>query len=386
MEKREILKTKIEEINYDIIQEFKDNPNIRTILYTERLYSFMRKKDLTLLPTKIINVILSAVKDEQQKYIKEASLPGIIVETPVRQMSFEDIFQDWAENTRARFTVNFKSIKLDKDIKNRELFEAFIYLSNLNWQIINDVETGDVDLVPFIEAVKWNKNKQYIQFNMHKKTMESLLDMSKFLKLENDFVMNLKSAKTLSFIFWLSKFIPYNGTTISIQKFVEEMNLTSSYPSKIDEYLKRIRAEINSGNYAYGFNYSFENKNIKFQLYYKKEAIGKVEEIEDLEALKRQRALYHIYSVRELSPENKKKIENIYKALGYEKTSSLLKRKISKDLKNDVYIEALMNILKGVERNSGFVRRKKLQKIMKKNIGKIKKNSKQRTSYIIQVK
>ena len=72
MEKREILKTKIEEINYDIIQEFKDNPNIRTILYTERLYSFMRKKDLTLLPTKIINVILSAVKDEQQKYIKEA--------------------------------------------------------------------------------------------------------------------------------------------------------------------------------------------------------------------------------------------------------------------------------------------------------------------------
>ena len=90
------------------------------------------------------------------------------------------------------------------------------------------------------------------------------------------------------------------------------MNLTSSYPSKIDEYLKRIRAEINSGNYAYGFNYSFENKNIKFQLYYKKEAIGKIEEIEDLEALKRQRALYHIYSVRELSPENKKKIENIY--------------------------------------------------------------------------
>lgn len=94
MEKREILKTKIEEINYDIIQEFKDNPNIRTILYTERLYSFMRKKDLTLLPTKIINVILSAVKDEQQKYIKEAPLPGIIVENPVKQMTFEDIFQD----------------------------------------------------------------------------------------------------------------------------------------------------------------------------------------------------------------------------------------------------------------------------------------------------
>ncbi len=31
------------------------------------------------------------------------------------------------------------------------------------------------------------------------------------------------------------------------------------------------------------------------------------------------------------------------------KNSSLLKRKISKDLKNDAYIEAVMNILKGVE-------------------------------------
>ena len=41
------------------------------------------------------------------------------------------------------------------------------------------------------------------------------------------------------------------------------MNLTSSYPSKIDEYLKRIRAEINSGNYAYGFNYSFYYKKMQ---------------------------------------------------------------------------------------------------------------------------
>lgn len=345
---KDVIKTRIEEIDYDIIQEFKDNPNIRTILYTERLFSFMRKKDLTLLPTKIINVILSAVKDEQQKHIKDISITGEVIGEN-RQMSFEDIFQNWVENTRARFTINFKSIKLDKNIKNRELFEAFVFLSNLNWQIINDIETGDVELVPFIEAVKWNKNKQYIQFNMHKKTMESLLDMTKFLKLENDFVMNLKSAKTLSFIFWISKFIPYNGTTISINKFVDEMNLSTAYPSKIDEYLKRIRAEVNAGNYAYGFNYSIEKGNIKFQLYYKKEAIGIVDEIEDLEALKRQRALYHIYSVRNLSPENKNKIETIYKAMGYEKVSKLLKRKIPKDLKNDEYMSKVMELLRGVE-------------------------------------
>lgn len=346
MKKNEIIKTSIEQIDYSIIQEFRDNPNIRTILYTERLFSFMRKKDLTLLPTKIINVILSAVKEEQQKHIKDKDISESIT-IQSKQLSFEDIFQNWEENTRARFTINFKTIKLDKNIKNRELFEGFIYLSNLNWQIINDVETGDYELVPFIEAVKWNKNKQYIQFNMHRKTMESLLDMSKFLKLENEFVMNLKSAKTLSFIFWISKFIPYKGTTISIDKFVEEMNLSSSYPSKIDEYLRRIRAEVNAGQYAYGFNYSFENGNIKFQLYYKKEAIGMIKDMDSLEDLKRQRALYHIYSTRKLSAENKIKIEQIYKALGYERTSKLIKRKIGKNVMNDDYISAVMNLLKG---------------------------------------
>lgn len=146
-------------------------------------------------------------------------------------------------------------------------YEASVKLSNGRVVVYHNINTG----------LKKNHGKsvRYVQF----------------LKLENDFVMNLKSAKTLSFIFWISKFIPYGGTTIGISKFVEKMNLNTTYPSKIDEYLKRIRAEINAGNYAYGFNYSFDNGKIKFQLYYKKEAIGVVEEIEDLEALKRQKAL-----------------------------------------------------------------------------------------------
>lgn len=335
-----------EEVNYDIIQEFQDNPHVRTILYTERLFTFMRSKELSLLPTKIINVILSAVKEEQQKHIKDKN--AVYVETAKDgQLSFEDIFKDWTENTRAKFTINFKSIKLDKDIKNRELYTSFIFLSNLNWQIIKDDLTEDYELVPFIEAVRWNKNKQYIQFNMHRKTMESLLDMTKFLKLENEFVMNLKSPKTLSFIFWVSKFLPYGGTTIGIEKFAKELNISSTYKSKIDEYLKRIKAEMNEGNYAYGFNYNFEKQNIKIQLFSKKEAIGIVEDLNSLEDLKIQRALYHINSVRELSEENKEKIKKIYQALGYEKMSSIIKRKINTGLKNEEYIQAVMNLLKG---------------------------------------
>lgn len=336
--------SQLEEVSYDIIQEFQDNPHVRTILYTERLFNFMRNKDLSLLPTKIINVILSAVKEEQQKYIQEKNLP-FLEETKSGQLSFETIFRDWTENTRAKFTINFKSIKLDKDIKNKELYTSFILLSNLNWQIIKDDLTEDYELVPFIEAVRWNKNKQYIQFNMHKKTMESLLDMSKFLKLNNDFVMNLKSPKTLSFIFWVSKFLPYGGTTISLEKFSNELNIHTTYKSKIDEYLKRIKAEMNEGNYAYGFNYSFDKYNIKIQLFNKKEAIGIAEGIDTLEDLKIQRALYHIASVRKLSEENKEKIRRIYKALGYERVSKMIKRKISMEVKNDDYIQAVMTLI-----------------------------------------
>lgn len=340
--------SQLEEVSYDIIQEFQDNPHVRTILYTERLFNFMRNKDLSLLPTKIINVILSAVKEEQQKYIQEKNLP-FLEETKSGQLSFETIFKDWTENTRAKFTINFKSIKLDKDIKNKELYTSFILLSNLNWQIIKDDLTEDYELVPFIEAVRWNKNKQYIQFNMHKKTMESLLDMSKFLKLNNDFVMNLKSPKTLSFIFWVSKFLPYGGTTISLEKFSNELNIHTTYKSKIDEYLKRIKAEMNEGNYAYGFNYSFDKYNIKIQLFNKKEAIGIAEGIDTLEDLKIQRALYHIASVRKLSEENKEKIRRIYKALGYELVSKMIKRKISMEVKNDDYIQAVMTLIRQQE-------------------------------------
>lgn len=340
--------SQFEEVNYDIIQEYHDNPHVRSLLYTERLFTFMRSKELSLLPTKIINVILSAVKEEQQKHIKEKNAV-ISQSSKDGQLSFEDIFKDWTENTRAKFTINFKSIKLDKDIKNRELYTSFIFLSNLNWQIIKDDLTEDFELVPFIEAVRWNKNKQYIQFNMHKKTMESLLDMSKFLKLENDFVMNLKSPKTLSFIFWVSRFIPYGGTTIGIEKFAKELNIHSTYKSKIDEYLKRIKAEMNEGNYAYGFNYSFDKQNIKVQLFNKKEAIGLVEDLNSLEDLKIQRAIYHINSTRKLSDENKNKIKQIYKTLGYEKMSSIIRRKISVDIKDDEYIQAVMNLLRGHE-------------------------------------
>lgn len=338
----------IEEVRYDIIQEFQDNPHVRTILYTERLFNFMRSKDLSLLPTKIINVILSAVKEEQQKYIQEKNLP-FQQETKNGQLSFETIFKDWTENSRAKFTINFKSIKLDKDIKNKELYTSFILLSNMNWQIIKDDLTEDYELVPFIEAVRWNKNKQHIQFNMHKKTMESLLDMSKFLKLNNDFVMNLKSPKTLSFIFWVSKFLPYGGTTISIEKFSNELNIYSTYKSKIDEYLKRIKAEMNDGNYAYGFNYSFDKYNIKIQLFNKKEAIGIAEGIDTLEDLKIQRAMYHIISVRKLSDENKEKIRRIYKALGYDRVSKMIKRKIPMDVKNDEYIQFVMSLIRQQE-------------------------------------
>lgn len=337
----------IKRVDYEIVKNYKDNPSVRNILYTERLYKFMISQELSLLPTKIINVILSAVKQEQQNFItpKESVVSH-------KQLSFDEIFENWNENARAEFTISFKSIKLNKDIKNRDLFNAFIELSNMHWEIFDDENTGVCELIPFIEAVKWTSNKdhrdRHIRFRMHRKTMESLLDMSKFLNLEADFVMNLKSPKTLSFIFWVSKFIEYGGTTIRITKFCEEMNIKFSYVSKVDEYLKRIKAEINSTTtYVYGMNYSFDDHLLKIQIFEKKEAVGKVIDLDSLEDLQIKRAMYHIVKKRALNEAQKKEVQKIYKYTGYIAISKLIKRKIDNDLKGEDYVKRLKDIIEG---------------------------------------
>jgi hypothetical protein len=337
----------IKKVEYEIIKNYSDNPSVRTILYTEKLYKFMMSQELSLLPIKIINVILSAVKQEQQNFINPKET---VVEN--KQLSFDDLFQNWNENTRAEFTLSFKSIKLNKDIKNRDLFNSFIILSNIHWEIFDDEKTGICELIPFIEGVKWTSNKnqrdRHIQFRMHRKIMERLLDMSKFLKLEADFVMNLKSPKTLSFIFWVSKFIPHGGTTIGVAKFCEEMNIKYSYISKVDEYLKRIRAEINSTPfYVYGMNYSFKEDLLKMQIFEKKEAIGKVANIDTLEDLQIKRAIYHIVKKRGLNKHQKQEVEKIYKYTGYQVISKLIKRKVDNNLMGDEYIQRLGDIISG---------------------------------------
>lgn len=336
-----------QKVDYEIIKTYQDNPNVRTILYTEKLYKFMMSQELSMLPTKIINVILSAVKAEQQNFIQTKNT---VVQN--KQLSFDDIFKDWNENSRALFTISFQSIKLNKDIKNRDLYNSFLVLSNLNWVIYSDDKKGMDELIPFIEGVKWTSNMQqrdrHIQFRMHRKTMESLLDMSNFLKLESSFVMNLKSPKTLSFIFWVSKFIPSKGTTIGINKFCEQMNMKFTYISKVDEYLKRIRAEINSSaDYVYGMNYSFEDHLIKIQIFIKKEGIGKVENIDSLEDLQITRAIYHIVKKRGLNKAQKEEVRKIYKYTGYKEISRIIKRRIDNVLMGQEYVNRLNELLLG---------------------------------------
>lgn len=346
----------IEKIDYKIIQHYEDNPLIRSILYTEKLYKFLMNKDLGLLPMKIINVILSAIKDEQQQFIKDKN---VLAET--KQLTFDDVFKDWTENTRAQFTISFKSIKLDKDIKNKELYNAFVALSNLHWEIYSDESLNVYELVPFIEGVKWSGNMKdlkadinkklvnsnrdrFIQFKMHRKTMESLLDMSRFLKLDNHFVMNLKSAKTLQFIFWVSKHINNKGVQIGVEKFCNEIGIKYTYDSKVLEYLNRIRAEMNQ-SYSFSINYRIENKKLIIAIYDTKIGIGDTNGIDSLEDLKIKRALFNIKKVRNLDELQMVKIEKYYKYIGYETVSKAINRRINTTIIGDLFIQKFEELL-----------------------------------------
>ena len=342
-------KNNVEIVEYNIKKEYENNPLIRTLLYTEKLYTFMIKQNLSLLPTKVINVILSAIKQEQQPFIKNSD----IITGNSKQLSFDDFFADWNSNSRALFTVSFKSIKLDKRIKNSELYNAFVALSNLNWEIYTDDKRGVDMLVPFIEGVEWTSSKKkkerYIQFKMHRKTLESLLDVSKFLNFENDFIMQLKSSKTLSFIFWASKHFTNGGTTIGVEKFCDQMNINYSYNSKVEEYLNRIRAEMNGSSFIFGMNYSIPKggKLLKIQLFDKKEGVGITNNIDTLEDLQIKRALYHIKKTRNLNENQLADIEKKYRIIGYETLSKLIKRRIKKEVQGNDYIDEVAKIING---------------------------------------
>ena len=52
----------IQKLTTEIIQNYKDNPSVRSILYTRDYIKFMISQELFLFITKIINVILSAAK------------------------------------------------------------------------------------------------------------------------------------------------------------------------------------------------------------------------------------------------------------------------------------------------------------------------------------
>lgn len=349
-------KNRIEKIEYKIIKHYQDNPLIRSILYTEKLYKFLMKKDLGLLPTKIINVILSAIKEEQQQFIKDKNVIG-----EIKQLTFDDVFKDWTENTRAQFTISFKSIKLDKDIKNKELYNAFVALSNLHWEIYSDESLNVYELVPFIEGVKWSGNMKdlkadknnklvnsnrdrFIQFKMHRKTMESVLDMSRFLNLDNHFVMNLKSVKTLQFIFWVSKHIPNRGVQIGVEKFCHEIGIKYTYDSKVLEYLNRIRAEMNQ-SYSFSINYRIEKKKLIIAVYDTKTGIGDTKGIDSLEDLQIKRAMYNIEKVRSLNESQLKEIEKYYKYIGYETVAKSINRRIEKTIVGDEFMNKFKGLL-----------------------------------------
>lgn len=326
--------------NLIIKKEFQNNPEIKTVYFTKKITSFIQHKKTPLLAVKMISVILSSVKEEQKRILDEQKLEG----NNSIQASFDDYFNDWDKHTRYSFKFSFKDIKLNKDIRNDKIAEAFILLSNLNWEIYQD-NRGTNRLVPFIEAVEWNNNSQYFSFMMQKETMQKFLEVSQFFKLDTDFIVNINSSNTLNFVFWMQKFIPSLGTTISLVKAKEQLGIEYKYLSDIKRYFNDIKINLNSSNYPYGMNFSINKRLFKLEIFLKKEAIGEIEGIDKKEDLQIQRTLYYTKRKRKLSNVNFKELEKIIRSLGYQKFSQITKRKIGVKLMDDEYIQELIRLI-----------------------------------------
>ncbi|GEM_PF-472694 len=327
----------------EIVKSYSGKPEIRKTLWGTSLIDFIVDKQIDLLPNKIINAILKAIKTDQQSLIQEKDS----FNSNNQQLSFDDLFDNFSEDKRVKLTFKFEHLRINQNIRNSQLKDALISLSNLHWSLEEDLE-GSVELIPFIEKIKWNKNSRFIEFQMHRKTMELLLDMDHYINFNSDVLIALKSNHTLRFMMWMhQKYIKIGFVEKSYQYLCEYFGITRPWKNDINDFFKRIKIEINESQHHYGMNYTIKEKEQKvaFRFFPKKEGVGLIDNIQTSESLKILNCMVYLVKRRKLDDHYKALVEAKYHALGYDILSKIVNRKIPLNLMNEEYYNKMIELI-----------------------------------------
>ncbi|KQR95182.1 hypothetical protein ASG01_04840 [Chryseobacterium sp. Leaf180] len=315
----------------------------RRVLISNDFREVLISHETTIIEQRILVVILSAIKEEQSLFI---TVKSPIKTKEEKQLSFDDYYDDWANQGTVDFLLSIDDLNPDRKMKNEYIQSALVNMANLNWLRLKDENINGYKAVPFIIAPRWNKKSIY--FKMDKAVMRHLLNMRCYFPIKKDLPSLASTSSTLRFLMWLVKYKQYGGTMKSYTQVLKELYISKDYYEghyRFErDFLNNVKADLDSYN-ELSFNYTYYKGNYNFSIYYTKNTVGAGEFFSTLNDLQTDRALKYLKKTRQLDNSNLSVLRKLYKIRGYKVLSSRLKRKIDPKFKGIDYVKEVFRLL-----------------------------------------
>ena len=315
----------------------------KKVLFSKDFREVIVCQDSTIIEQRILILILTAVKFEQNNFISKRKQ---IKTDEAKQLSFDDYYDGWANQGCTEFNISFSEIKDLKKIKNSTIQTALVNMSNINWFRLRDESINGYKAVPFIVDPRWNSRN--IFFKIDVAVMKHILNVSQYFEIKKELPFVASTPNTLKFLLWILKFSKSQIIKKSFKEVLDEMCIPQerySYRSWFErDFLDPVKADLNSKN-DISFNYSYSNGEYTIVLYRKKNGVRQEEKSISLNDLQIDRALKYQKRRRALNDYNVRILRKLYESNGYDKLTLKIKRKIDPTLMGDEYIKSLFKFL-----------------------------------------
>lgn len=325
------------------------------VLVSKSFREVLISQETSIIEQRIIVVILSAIKDDQDYFIK---LKKNKVSEFSKELNFDHYFDGIANQGLVDFILSFNDLNpktgKKRKMKNSAIQNALINMSNLNWLRLKDESIRGFKAVPFILDPRWNMKNIY--FKMDKAVIQHLVSMERFFPVTKDLPFKTSSASTLRFLLWLKNYEEKKFARISYQDLLKDLSIPfDKYEGcyRFDrDFLNRVKADLDEYN-TLSFNYFRKNEEYLFYLTSKLLVIGRKQESISISQIQIDNAIKYLKSKRNLDNDQLKVMRELYEKNGYVKLSEILKRKINNQLQGNSYIAAVKLLIeKSMDINS----------------------------------
>ncbi len=315
----------------------------KKVLLSKDFSDILVSQETSIIEQRIITILLSSIKDEQDLFISRKQALGALNE---KQLSFDDYFQGWANQGLVEFIIPFAELHELKKMKNSVIQNALINMANINWLRLRDESINGFKAVPFIIDPSWNKKS--IFFKMDKAVLQHLHQMKRYFSLKKELPFEISSSNTIRFLLWLMRYKKQGYVIKSYTKLLQELSIPikkyeGHYRFERD-FVRPIKADLDQFN-DISFTYSFKDSLFSFRIEQAKYVVDTENCSKSIEEIRIDRSLKYLQSKRLLNEQNVNTLRRLYQVKGYNELARNIKKRIDPDIKGDQYVKAIFKLL-----------------------------------------